>query len=233
MRQIHPTNGQNLKVTYPCIYINPMRITKYFLLLIFTFIVTNLPAADEETVAVIEFKNKSKGSLSFNGNDLAAQMSYQLKENDRYKPADRKAVVKIVKNSKWLDDRLSQEDEAKLKGLPAKYALYGSILDWRSSIDSSTTGNSISPRMRTKDVIPGVIVWLNFDLVDLETGKTIKTVQSEGSAGSETQGAGEPGGSANADWARFDTLFDEACKTAIRKAANSLSEEKEEKVEDQ
>ena len=202
-----------------------MRITKYILLFIFTFIVTNLPAANEETVAVIEFKNKAKGSISFNGNDLAAQMSYQLKENDRYKPADRKAVSKIVKKSKWLDDRLSEEDEAKLKGLPAKYALYGSVLDWRSSIDSSTTGNSISPRMRTKDVIPGVIVWLNFDLVDLETGKIIKTTQAEGSAGSETQGAGEPGQSANADWGRFDALFEQACKTAIRKGANTLSEE--------
>jgi curli biogenesis system outer membrane secretion channel CsgG len=211
-----------------------MRITKYFLLVIFTFIVTNLPAADEETVAVIEFKNKSKGSISFNGNDLAAQMSYQLKENDRYKPADRKAVAKIVKNSKWSEeDRLSEEDEAKLKGLPAKYALYGSVLDWRSSIDSSTTGNSISPRMRTKDVIPGVIVWLNFDLVDLETGKVIKTTQAEGSAGSETKGAGEPGASANADWARFDALFDEACKTAIRKAANTLSEGDEQKADDE
>lgn len=211
--------------------IKPMRITKYFLLFIFTFIVTNLPAVDEETVAVIEFQNKSKGSISFNGNDLAALMSYQLKENDRYKPADRKAVSKIVKNSKWLDDHLTSEDEAKLKALPAKYALYGSVLDWRSSIDSSTTGNSITPRMRTKDVIPGVIVWLNFDLVDLETGKTIKSVQSEGSAGSETKGAGEPGQSANADWARFDALFSEACKTAIRKGANSLSEEEKENNE--
>jgi Peptidoglycan-synthase activator LpoB len=210
-----------------------MRVTKYLLLVIFTLVVTNLPAADEETVAVIEFKNKSKGSISFNGNDLAAQMSYQLKENDRYKPADRKAVAKIVKTSKWLDDHLSSEDEAKLKVLPAKYALYGSILDWRSSIDSSTTGNSISPRMRTKDVIPGVIVWLSFELVDLESGKTIKTFQTEGSAGSETKGAGEPGASANADWARFDALFDEACKTAIRKGANSISEDEEEKSEDE
>jgi hypothetical protein len=210
-----------------------MRATKYFLLFVFTLIVTNLPAVDEETVAVVEFKNKSKGSISFNGNDLAALMSYQLKENDRYKPADRKAVSKIVKTSKWLDDRLSSEDEAKLKALPAKYALYGSVMDWRSSIDSSTTGNSISPRMRTKDVIPGVIVWLNFDLVDLESGKTIKTFQAEGSAGSESKGAGEPGASANADWARFDTLFEEACKTAIRKGANSLSEDQEEKSEDE
>lgn len=210
-----------------------MRATKYFLLFVFTLIVTNLPAVDEETVAVVEFKNKSKGSISFNGNDLAALMSYQLKENDRYKPADRKAVSKIVKTSKWLDDRLSSEDEAKLKALPAKYVLYGSILDWRSSIDSSTTGNSISPRMRTKDVIPGVIVWLSFDLVDLESGKTIKTFQAEGSAGSETKGAGEPGASANADWARFDALFEEACKTAIRKGANSLSEDQEEKSEDE
>jgi curli biogenesis system outer membrane secretion channel CsgG len=209
-----------------------MRITKYILLLIFTFIVTNLPAADKETVAVIEFKNRSKGSISFNGNDLAALMSYQLKENDRYKPADRKAVSKIVKGSEWLEDRLREEDEAKLKALPAKYALYGSVLDWRSSINSSTTGNSISPRMRTKDVIPGVIVWLNFDLVDLETGKIIKTTQTEGSAGSETKGAGEPGASANADWARFDTLFEEACKTAIRKGANTLSEDEEQKSED-
>src|SRR5262245_18662648 len=208
-----------------------MRITKYFLLLIFTFIVTNLPAVDEETVAVIEFKNKSKGSISFNGNDLAAQMSYQLKENDRYKPADRKAVAKIVKSSKWLDDHLSSDDEEKLKALPAKYALYGSILDWRSSIDSSTTGNSISPRMRTKDVIPGVIVWLSFELVDLESGKVIKTVQTEGSAGSETKGAGEPGASANADWARFDTLFEDACKTAIRKGAYNLSNEDEKSQE--
>jgi curli biogenesis system outer membrane secretion channel CsgG len=210
-----------------------MRITKYFLLLIFTFIVTNLPAVDEETVAVIEFKNKSKGSISFNGNDLAALMSYQLKEHDRFKPADRKAVAKIVKNAKWSEDRLSEEDEAKIKRIPAKYALYGSVLDWRSSIDSSTTGNSISPRMRTKDVIPGVIVWLNFDLIDLETGKTIKSVQSEGSAGSETKGAGEPGASANADWARFDALFDEACKTAIRKGAFNLSNEEDEKDEDE
>jgi hypothetical protein len=211
-----------------------MRATKYFLLFTFTFIVTNLPAVDEETVAVIEFKNRSKGSISFNGNDLAAQMSYQLKENDRYHPADRKAVSKIVKNARWLDERLSEEDEAKLKALPARYALYSSVLDWRSSIDSSTTGTGISPRMRTKDVIPGVIVWLNFDLVDLETGKTIKTTQAEGSAGSETKGAGEPGGSANADWARFDALFEEACKTAIRKAANTLSEEDEkEKSEDE
>lgn len=211
-----------------------MRATKYFLILIFTFIVTNLPAVDEETVAVIEFKNRSKGSISFNGNDLAAQMSYQLKENERYKPADRKAVAKIVKNAKWLDERLSEEDEAKLKTLPAKYALYGSVLDWRSSINSSTTGTEISPRMRTKDVIPGVIVWLNFDLVDLETGKTIKTTQAEGSAGSDTKGAGEPGQSANADWARFDTLFEEACKTAIRKGANRLSSEEDEaKSEDE
>jgi curli biogenesis system outer membrane secretion channel CsgG len=224
----------NLNAMHAYVYINPMRITKYILLFIFTFIVTNLPATNEETVAVIEFKNKAKGSISFNGNDLASQMSYQLKENDRYKPADRKAVSKIVKQSKWLDDRLSEEDEAKLKGLPAKYALYGSVLDWRSSIDSSTTGNSISPRMRTKDVIPGVIVWLNFDLVDLETGKIIKTTQAEGSAGSETKGAGEPGQSANADWARFDALFEEACKTAIRKGANTLSEEDtEQKSEDE
>jgi Curli production assembly/transport component CsgG len=210
-----------------------MRATKYFLLFVFTLIVTNLPAVDEETVAVVEFKNKSKGSISFDGNDLAALMSYQLKENDRYKPADRKAVSKIVKTSKWLDDRLSSDDEAKLKALPARYVLYGSVMDWRSSIDSSTTGNSISPRMRTKDVIPGVIVWLNFDLVDLESGKTIKTFQAEGSAGSESKGAGEPGASANADWARFDTLFEEACKTAIRKGANSLSEDQEEKSEDE
>jgi hypothetical protein len=76
-----------------------------------------------------------------------------------------------------------------------------------------------------------VIVWLNFDLVDLETGKTIKSVQSEGSAGSETKGAGEPGGSANEDWARFDTLFNEACKTAIRKGANTLSQEEKENDE--
>jgi curli biogenesis system outer membrane secretion channel CsgG len=210
-----------------------MRATKYFLLFIFTFIVTNLPAIDEQTVAVIEFKNRSKGSISFNGNDLAALMSYQLKEKDRYHPADRKAVSKIVKSAKWLDERLSEDDEAKLKSLPAKYALYGSVLDWRSSIDSSTTGTGISPRMRTKDVIPGVIVWLNFDLVDLETGKVIKTTQAEGSAGSETKGAGEPGGSANADWARFDALFEEACKTAIRKGASTLSEEDEEKSEDE
>ncbi len=206
-----------------------MRATKYFLLFVFTLIVTNLPAVDDETVAVVEFKNKSKGSISFNGNDLAALMSYQLKQNERYKPADRKAVAKIVKASKWLDDRLSSEDEAKLKTLPAKYVLYGSVMDWRSSIDSSTTGNSISPRMRTKDVIPGVIVWLSFELVDIESGKTIKTFQTDGSAGSETKGAGEPGGSANEDWARFDALFEEACKTAIRKGANSLSEDDEEK----
>src|SRR5262245_38186836 len=160
-----------------------MRVTKYFLLLVFTFIVTNLFAVDKETVAVIEFKNKSKAMVKYNGNDMASWLSYQLKEHDRYKPIDRKVVAKIVKNAKWLDDRLSSEDEAKILALPAKYALYGSILDWRSSIDSSTTGNAISPRMRTKDVIPGVIVWLNFDLIDLESGKTIKTFQSEGSAG--------------------------------------------------
>lgn len=204
-----------------------MRVTKYFLLLIFTFIVTNLHAVDEETVAVIEFKNKSKAMVKYNGNDMASWMSYQLKENDRYKPADRKAVAKIVKNAKWLDDRLSADDEQKLKDLPAKYILYGTILDWRSSIDSSTTGNSITPRMRTKDVIPGVIVWLNFDLVDLESGKTIKTFQAEGSAGSETKGAGEPGDTSREDFARFDTLFEEACKTAIRKGAFNLSSEDE------
>jgi Curli production assembly/transport component CsgG len=204
-----------------------MRITNYFLLLIFTFIVTNLPAADKEAVAVIEFKNKSKAMVKYNGNDMASWLSYQLKENDRYTPADRKAVTKIVKGAKWIDDRLSSEDEEKLKTLPAKYALYGTILDWRSSIDSSTTGNGITPQMERKDVIPGVIVWLNFELVDLETGKTIKTFQSEGSAGSETRGTEEPGGSAREDWLRFDTLFEEACKTAIRKGAYSLSKEDE------
>ena len=204
-----------------------MRVTKYFLLLVFTFIVTNLHAVDEETIAVIEFKNKSKAMVKYNGNDMASWMSYQLKENDRYKPADRKAVAKIVKNAKWFDDRLSADDEQKLKDLPAKYVLYGTILDWRSSIDSSTTGNSITPRMRTKDVIPGVIVWLNFDLVDLESGKIIKTFQAEGSAGSETKGAGEPGDTSREDFARFDTLFEEACKTAIRKGAFNLSSEDE------
>ncbi len=203
-----------------------MRVTKYLILVIFSLILTNLPAANEDTIAVVEFKNKSEGALRFNGTDMAAWMSYQLKESGRFKPADRKAVAKIVKNSKWLDDRLSEADEAKLQALPAKYALYGYIINWRSSIDSSTTGTEISQRMRTKVIIQGVLVLLHFELIDLASGKSVKTFQAEGSAGSDTRGPGPMEGSASEELAKFDSLFEEASKTAIRKAANTLSNDK-------
>ena len=202
-----------------------MRVTKYFIVVFFSFFVTILPASDKVAIAVLEFQNRSKGAVRYNGTDMAAWMSNDLKRLDRFEPYDRKAVAKIVKGAKWLEDRLSPEDEAKLLVLPAKYALYGSIVDWRSSIDSSSTGTGISPRMRTKEVIPGVVVILHFELVDLSTGKSVKSFESEGSGEVTTRSSGPPEGWAQIEQelADFDRTFEEACKASIRKAANRLS----------
>lgn len=200
-----------------------MRATKYSILVIFTLIVTNLPADEKETIAVIEFKNKSKDAVRFSGSDMAAWMSNDLERNDRYKPADRKAVGKVAKNSKWLDNRLSPEDENKLRAIPANYVLYEYIVQWHSTIESTTTGTGISPRMRTKESIPGVIVLLGFELIDLSTGETIKTFEEEGVGLDQTPELGQEVQSIEEELTEFKVLFEEACKNAIRKAANKIS----------
>lgn len=202
-----------------------MRVTKYLLLFIFTLILTNLQAADEETIAVIEFKNKTKGGLRFKGTDMAAWLSNNLKDEDRYEPADRKAVAKIVKNAKWIDYRLAAEDEAKIQSLPAKYALYSTLVNLQSTFDATSTGTAISPTNPQRKVVPAVNVMFHFELVDLSTGKPVKSFETQGSGMSNNIGAGPVERSAQEDIADFDNTFEEACKTAIRKAANELSEQ--------
>jgi hypothetical protein len=198
-----------------------MRSAKYFCFLFIFVILSNLTAAEKEKIAVVEFRNKSEGALRFNGSDLASWMSNELKKKDRFQPVDRKAVAKIVKDAEWDDERLSQDVETKLGDMPARYVLYGSLVGWDSSL-SPVTGADQTSRPRANST-SGVVVVFYFDLVDLQTGKSIKTLQSDGEALTIDRANPAIGSAAN-DLRMFDELYEEASKTAFRRAAIKLSE---------
>ncbi len=198
-----------------------MQFTKILCVLFLLVFAFNLSAAEKETIAVIEFKNRSESALHFNGTDLAAWMSTDLKKYDRFEPVDRKAVQKIVKNAEWQDERLNEEAESQLREIPAKYGLYGSLMKWQSTVNT-VTGGEITQRKTTK-AASGVFVAFYFELVDLEKGKSIKSFQTEGD-GLMAPGPGPMEGSASVDMANFDRLYEDASKMAIRRAVVILSE---------
>jgi curli biogenesis system outer membrane secretion channel CsgG len=199
-----------------------MQVARYFCFLFIFVFVTNLTAADKEKIAVVEFKNKSEAGLRFSGSDLASWMSNELKKKDRFEPVDRKALSKIVKDAEWVDERLSEEAESKLRDMPARYVLYGSLVNWNSSI-SPVSGADHTTRPRA-DSTSGVVVVFYFELVDLETGKSVKTLQTDGDALTLDRPNPTIGSAAN-DLRLFDQLYEEASKTAMRRAAIKLSEE--------
>jgi hypothetical protein len=198
-----------------------MQVARYFCFLFIFVFVTNLTAADKEKIAVVEFKNKSESPLSFSGSDLAAWLSNELKRKDRFEPVDRKAVSKIVKDADWNEDRLSEDGESKLREIPAKYAVYGSLVNWKSSV--STTDVEVTADRRLPSVA-SVYVLFYMDLVDLQTGKSVETFRVDGDAMTlDTPTTSE--GRASRDLQIFDETYKEACKTAMRRAAIKLSEE--------
>ncbi|HSE40603.1 MAG TPA: CsgG/HfaB family protein [Acidobacteriota bacterium] len=202
-----------------------MNLMKACCVLLFVILNSNLSAAEKEKVAVVEFKNRSESAMRFNGTDLAARMCTELKKHDRFEPVDRKAVQKIVKNADWSDERLNQQTELQLREIPAQYALYGSLTDWKSSF-GTITGGEITRRDTSRSA-NGVYVAFYFELVDLTKGKSIKTFRTTG------EGLSAPGpppmqGTASAEQAQFDVLFEEASKSALRQAAIILSEKQSE-----
>jgi hypothetical protein len=199
-----------------------MKLMKTFCAFLFLIIVSNLSAAEKEKIAVVEFKNRSKSGMRFNGTDLAARMCTELKKHDRFEPVDRKAVQNIVKNAEWAEERLNQDTESKLHEIPADYALYGSLVDWKSSADTMT-GGEITPRNTTRSA-NGVFLAFYFELVDLKKGKSIKSFRTSG-VGLGASGPPPMQGSASLEQPQFDALFEEASRSAIRNAAMILSEE--------
>jgi hypothetical protein len=199
-----------------------MKWMKFSCAFLFVIIVSNLSAAEKEKIAVIEFKNRSESAMRFNGTDLAARMCTELKKHDRFEPVDRKAVQKVVKDAEWTEERLNQDTESQLREIPADYALYGSLVDWKSSADTMTAGE-ITPRNTTRSA-NGVFLAYYFELVDLKKGKSIKTFRTSGE-GLAASGPPPMQGSASLEQPTFDTLFEEASRSAIRSAAMILSEE--------
>jgi curli biogenesis system outer membrane secretion channel CsgG len=194
-----------------------------FLLLCF-ILLTFLPAYAEEKVmvAVIEFQNRSKGAIKFNGSELAVWMAKELNETDEFKTCDRKVVSKIVEGASWNGERLSVEAESQLRELPASYALYGSLMDWHTSLDT-TTPNPYSTGRFKDTTVPAAVVILALELVDLKTGESVKTFNVDGAAVTGKAGMGSPEVSDVERAKSLDELFEEAAQSALRRGVSLLT----------
>ena len=191
-------------------------------LLFYLLASVSFAASDKAIVAVPEFHNGSGKVVRLSGSDLAAWMSNELKRTDLFRAADRKAVARTVKGADWNGDRLSMAVEARLKELPAQYVLYGAIREWHIVQSVSELQH---PDMGDRSTLAAATVVLSLILVDLSSGRSVKEFLVDGNAIANPDDSSYPDPPYQDDDVRFNRLYEEAAKIALRKAARQIDKE--------
>ena len=172
-------------------------------------------SAEKRIIAVPEFQNKSDRIVSISRWDLAVWTANDLKKTGEFAPIDRKKINSVVKDATYADDRMREIDEEKLRSLSAQYVLYGTVRTWDATNSAAKNRDLGGPDETT--VAPAVLVVLSFDLVDLSTGKVVKSFYADGSSiGSNTKFDPQRQPDLDED-KRYEQIFEDASKYAIRR----------------
>lgn len=183
--------------------------------LLFAFTVA-LYAADTQKIAIIEFQNKAGTIIQTNRWTMAEDLAKRLrKQNKQIQTITRKDILKRLNELEWNDERLNSVQEAKLADLGARYAIYGSIVDWRVHGVYSNTEVQDASEAR---------VALKLDVIDLTSGNSIKSFAVAGFSTGETGMILEGDPASFNDPNQSDQQMYDATEAALIKAADILSE---------
>jgi hypothetical protein len=170
-------------------------------------------AAESPNVAIPEFQNRANAIITANRWTMVEHLGKELKKsNKQAKIMSRKDMLKALKELSWNGDRLNSDQESKLAQSGIRYILYGSVVHWR--LAGTTRGlERADPRE--------VRIVYSIDVIDLKSGKRIKSITADGTATGELGNIRDEAESL--DEGSLDQEIDEARRIASRKAANLIA----------
>jgi hypothetical protein len=167
-------------------------------------------------VAILEFQNKAGTIIITNRWTMAEDLAKKLrKKNKNIQTVSRKDIMNRLNELSWSEERLSQDQEAKLTSLGVKYVVYTSIVQWRSHGEFSNT--------EVQDASEGNVILL-INVVDLTTGESVKTFTADGAATAETGFIVERDPASFTDENQSEDQMYEATKVALIKATDILAD---------
>ncbi|HET6268022.1 MAG TPA: hypothetical protein VFG11_09915, partial [Acidobacteriota bacterium] len=105
---------------------------KLVLFLVFCILAAQSLIAEQRLiVAVPKFQNSTGKTLRMDSSKMAAMMANQLKKSKKFQPADNNKLINAMKGALWMGTGYDQDTEARIKGLPADFVLYGAIESYK------------------------------------------------------------------------------------------------------
>lgn len=173
-------------------------------------------ANQNSKIAILEFQNDAGTIIQKNRWTMAEDLGKYLKKKDkRLQAMKKKEVIKALHELSWEGDRLEPAQEAKLLESGAQYAVYGKVVMWR-----------VKPFLQVQSGFHSSVTTVQYslELVDLESGKVIRTLIVDGTAtatiGKDEEWHEDP---MDTDESKYEDRFEEASETALQKAARDIT----------
>ena len=190
-----------------------MKLASLFCLGLLLFISRAYAAEETYALAILEFQNKAERIISVNRWTMAEDLAkYLRKKNDKIEVVKRKDLLKTVEEPSWQGTRLTLAQEKAIAGMGVRYLVYGTIAEWR-------TRGAVNDAFR--EAVPEATVIFSFDVVDLSTGKVVKSFTTDGRATGRL-GRIETEDPMDTDDTKHEESLRDATDVALSKAAHEI-----------